>query len=307
VNKLVRIAAALGTLAVIGTAAPALAEPANIGVTIGPTRIEVNVRPGQKTVETFTVAAQSSALEVTSEVVPLTQNSRGQMTISHSKLPASVIGTSRVTVNPAMYRLKPNASHAFKVTIDPPAHVQPGQRALAVIFTGSAVGNKARASKKGGKLGDGVDVAASVGGEMILNVPGRTVEHTVFGLSLPWISFGGPISLTATVANPGNTLALINKPYAYGSGHRINLPSMLLLAGASRTLQTEWTSAGLGYDTVSWEGQTALVIVIPLNLILVILGIAAVGTGGFIWRRSLKRHAKARKHGRSAHARPQEA
>jgi hypothetical protein len=47
---------------------------------------------------------------------------------------------------------------------------------------------------------------------------------------------------------------------------------MMLLAGSSRKLQTEWTTAGIGYDTVVWEGQTAHVIVIPLQLILIVLG-----------------------------------
>jgi hypothetical protein len=290
------LAAAIGTVAVIASAAtPALAAPANIGVTIGPTRVELNIRPGHKTVQIFHLAAQSSALEVTSGVVALTQNSRGQITIAHSKLPASVLGTSWVTVSPSMYRLAPDTNHAFKVTIEPPSNVQPGQRALAVVFTGAAIGNKAHAAK-GGKVGSGVAVAASIGGELILNVPGRTVHDTVFGLHIPWISFGGPIPVTASASNRGNALALINNPYAFGSGHRINLPSMLLLAGTSRTLQTQWTSPEVGYDTVTWEGQTAHVIVVPGQLVLALGALLLVGGGFAMWRRSLRRHARSRRH-----------
>lgn len=305
IRSITRLAAVIGALAVIATAAPALASssspsvPAsNAGITVGPTRVELNVRPGHKTTQIFTVGAQQVALRISSEVVALTQNAKGKITIAHTKLPGSVTGTSWVHVSPAGYRLKPNANHPFRVTIDPPANVQPGQRYLAVVFTGFAVGNKATASKSG-KVGSGLAVAASVGGEMILNTPGKTVRDTVFGLHVPWISFGGPVSVTASVANKGNTLALLNDQKISAAGSKVNLPSMLMLSGTSRTVVTVWQHPGYGIDHVSWQGKSGTVIVIPGTVLWIFIGLILVVLGAMLYLRSLRRRANQRRHGGS--------
>jgi hypothetical protein len=73
----------------------------------------------------------------------------------------------------------------------------------------------------------------------------------VFGLHLPRISWGGPVALTASVQNKAITLALLNNPFAFGSGHKVNLPSMLLLAGSPPTLSTVWEHPSIGIDHVS--------------------------------------------------------
>jgi hypothetical protein len=304
VNKIT--IAALAALAIIGTAAPALASSAtpsapasNAGITVGPTRVELNVRPGRKTTQIFTVAAQQVALRVTSEVVALTQNSKGQLTIAHPNLPGSVTGMSWAHVSPAAgYRLPPETNHQFKVTIDPPAQLtDPGaQRYLAVIFTGFAVGNKAKASK-GGKIGSGVAIAGSIDAEMFLNTPGKTVRDTVFGLHVPWISFGGPISITASVADKGNTLALLNDQRISAAGSKVNLPSMLMLSGGSRTVVTVWQHPSYGIDHVSWQGKSGTVIVIPGTVLWIFIGLILMVLGAMLYLRSLRRRANQRRHG----------
>ncbi len=86
----------------------------------------------------------------------------------------------------------------------------------------------------------------------------------------------------------------MEKPYAFADGHRVNMPSMLLLAGSSRTLSTVWQSPSVGIDHVTWEGQSATVIVLPGKLLLLLLGLLMLTGGGFMWRRSVRRHASAR-------------
>jgi hypothetical protein len=67
----------------------------------------------------------------------------------------------------------------------------------------------------------------------------------------------------------------------------------------SRTLTTS-VSLGFGYDTVTWEGQTAHVIVIPVQLLPILLGLVLFIGDGLIYLRSRRRHASARRQGRSS-------
>jgi hypothetical protein len=191
-KRITTLATALGALAVIASAAtPALASPATpastaTGVSISPTRVELHLVPGHKTRQIYFVTADSSVpMRIYSSEVALVQNAQGHFVPSDSKLPGSVLGTSWVHVTPSSFLLPAHSTRKVVVIIDTPKVVQPGQRYLATMFT---AGN---AAASGSGKGEHVTVTASVGGEMVLDVPGKTVSRTVFGLHIPFISFGG--------------------------------------------------------------------------------------------------------------------
>jgi hypothetical protein len=144
----------------------------------------------------------------------------------------------------------------------------------------------------------------SVAGELLIDTPGALRDTASYGLSLPSISWGGPVTLTATVKAAGNTYVFVHNEHASAGSQQIKLPSAVALAGSQRTITTSFRP-GLGIDQVTWQGKAATIIVIPGQLLLMLLGLLLLGTGGTLWRRSLRRHAKARKHSRAA--RPQEA
>ena len=63
--------------------------------------------------------------------------------------------------------------------------------------------------------------------------------------------------------------------HATVGGKAIKLPNALTLAGSERTLSASFTP-GIGIDHVTWEGQSATVIVLPGKLLLILLGLLLV-------------------------------
>ena len=129
--------------------------------------------------------------------------------------------------------------------------------------------------------------------------PGVLRDTAGFSLHLPSFSWGGPVTLSATVKATGNTYVFLHNSRASEGGQKIKLPDAVTLAGSERTLTASF-SPGIGIDHVTWNGQTATIIVLPGKLLLLLLGLVLFTGGGMFYLRSRRSHASSRRHSRSS-------
>lgn len=132
----------------------------------------------------------------------------------------------------------------------------------------------------------------------LIDTPGTLRDTASYSLSAPSISWGGPVTLAATVKATGNTYVYVHNASALAGGQKVRLPNVVALAGSTRTITSVWEHPGSGIDHITWQGQTKTIIVVPLQLILLVVGVGAISGGLLLWRRSMKRHARSRRHAR---------
>lgn len=196
-------------------------------------------------------------------------------------------GLSWVKATPDKLRLAPGEIRKVTVSIIEPKSATPGQRYVAAEFM-------AKPTKRAkGQVATRIAVA----GELLIDTPGALKETASYSLHLPSISWGGPVTLAATVRATGNTYVFVHNEHATEGALAIRLPNALTLAGTQRTISASFTP-GWGYHTVTWEGQTAHVLVVPLVPILALLAIIG-GLGVILFAmKKQKRRARSRRHSR---------
>jgi hypothetical protein len=293
-GALIALTIAGGAAVATGAGVASAATAAGGGsLSVSPTRSELHVVPGHTVTERVTIVDNSAyRMLMGYQVRPFGSMPNGAIAPVNSGLPPSVNGTGWVTVSPASFTLAPHGSRVVTVRITAPERVGPGQKYVGVLFTATSL-----TSSTGGKASAVVGFQAGVANELILDDPGVATHHTVFGLHAPAISWGGPITVTATVQNKGNSYALLNRQSATAGSSKILLPSALVLAGGSRTLTGVQASPPfIGIETVTYHGQSATVWILPGKTILITLGILAIVLAYVLFVRS---HTRKRRHGRS--------
>lgn len=293
-HRITTLAAAIGTVAVIASAAlPASAATSGnykgAGVEISPTRTEIHLNAEGRATQVFTVENPGQqAATISIAVASFHQAATGQLQLSAPDLPGSVTGLSWVHATASKMKLQPGQIRKVTVRIAEPAKASPGQRYVAVLFTSSPVGH----------IKGQVATRISVAGELLIDTPGVLRDTASYSLSAPSISWGWPVTLAATVKATGNTYVYVHNASALAGGQKVRLPNVVALAGSTRTITSVWEHPGLGIDHVTWQGQTKTIIVVPLQLILLVVGVGAISGGLLLWRRSMKRHARSRRHAR---------
>jgi hypothetical protein len=261
------------------------------GIEISPTRIEIHLNAKRTATQVFTIENPgSNAAVVAVGVAAFHQVASGKLSLSAPDLPGSVTGLSWVHASASSMKLQPGQVRKVVVRITEPASASPGQRYVAVLFTSSPVGH----------VEGQVATRISVAGELLIDTPGALRNTASYSLSAPSISWGGPVTLGATVKATGNTYVYVHNASALAGGQKVRLPDVVALAGSTRTVTTVWEHPGIGIDHVSWQGETKTIIVLPGQILLILLGLIMLTSGGLIWRRSLRRHARSRKHSRRA-------
>jgi len=261
------LAASSAVASVLFVAGTAVAASSPATISISPTRVEVPALPGKTVTQTFTLQAGAAAMYITSSAVPFTQNAKGQ--IVSSTAPASVSGVSWVTL-PKPFTLAANTTRKVAVKITEPYGAQPGQRYVAVAFRETALSQP-------GATGAHMSVSGSVAGELIINVPGMQTHTTRFGLSVPSIAWSNSVSVTVTAQDTGNSLVTLNNQFVKVGGQSIPM-DVLLLGGTSR-VQTVISSPGYGIDTVTYNGISRTVYVIPGELLAIAAGFTLLLVG----------------------------
>ncbi len=212
-KRVISLAAALGALAVIASAAtPALASTGrsttNVGIAVSPTRVELHIKPGRTERQVYYVnATGSSRIRVTSRPVAFIENDQGHFMPSNSRLPGSVLGTSWLTVSPSVFTVAPNHDRKVVVTIREPKNAQPGQRYVATIFDAEPGGCQPRQGhgpddrQRRGRRRDGARRAGQDGARHpvrpacatpVLRRPGRSEGLGSRTRATPWLWWRSP-------------------------------------------------------------------------------------------------------------------
>lgn len=286
--------AAAGILGGITTAVPAHAASATQPtIAVSPTRVEIHVTPSKTTHQRVMLLNDSTIpFTVTSMTSLFGQTSTGAIEGVASKEAGVSSGTSWITVSPSSFTLAPESTKAVTISITVPHAVQPGQRYLGVIFTEHTPNNL----QPGATVGAGI--IGGVGFQMILDTPGKTVSDTSYGLHAPALSWGGPITVTGTVQNKGNVYTLLSNEGPSIGGSKVMFPGALVLGGNSRTLTTTWQRPPMiGYETVTWQGHSAHVLILPGKILVIVFGVLILV---FAYVFFLRSHSKKRKHGSRA-------
>lgn len=148
-------------------------------------------------------------------------------------------GTSWLTASPSSITLAPNQVGHVTVSITVPRGHQPGEHFLGVDFYEHA-GN---ANSAKGKVKTSEAVTAGVVSELLINTTGKVRNGPISqALSAPGFSMGGPINLTASIKNAGNTYYLNNALVAKSGSDKIPFNGVLVLGGAARAETATWSS-----------------------------------------------------------------
>jgi hypothetical protein len=230
---------AISALAVLGVAgagawslqASASAHPAPVAWGLSPTRTEV--KPGQRR---FLVAVQNRGPKPLRMIADVEQASETNSGIWRFRRPDAASGASWITLHPSRFRLAPGQVRHITVRIGIPAEAKgSGQRYLGVIVRPVVSFKHLHAT--------GVVTSAGIASEMILDVPGKVVHATGFGLQAPGFSGWGSVPVTATISNRGTAYDLLNSLAASAQGDTIRFPGILVIGGSQRTVRATWTGA----------------------------------------------------------------
>lgn len=144
--------------------------------------------------------------------------------------PGPQSGASWLKVIPSTFTLRAGQTRTVRLIVNVPAKHEPGQRFLGVMFThsGAAPGQT------------GAVITATLGEEIILDVPGPVTHHVSEALKAPGFHLPGTVPLSLTIRNTGTVYALDNALSV--SPGRSRFPGVLVLAHSTRTVQTNWTA-----------------------------------------------------------------
>lgn len=165
-----------------------------------------------------------------------TQSPQGEIRF---RRPGPLSAASWVTVKPTSFELAPRETVPVAVTLRVPAHPEPGERYVGVLFRVPARGT-----------GHNIRVSGAVAVELLIDVPGRIVHDIAIGpLRTPLFAMGGPIPLTLSVHNRGNVHRDYVPPHRLVATlqrrSRVKFPSFTVLGNSTRTIRTQWVNPPL--------------------------------------------------------------
>ena len=290
----------LVTLAAAGATEAGRIKVVPFSLTVVPARLVVpaNDAGGAKVFDVRNSGTRRIHVDVS--LSEFSQAANGQIRFS----PATPLSAAAwIDARPGSFDLAPGARKRVRVRISVPAHPEPGERQVGVLFRVPA------------PQGSGtISISGAIGAELIVNVPGPVVRRIALAdLHVARFADGGPIRLRLAVENLGN----VHRDYIHPSslvaaagGDRIPFPSFTVLRGSTRVVETDWpdpplfcfctvhvkTADGLGNVVVA----SARVIVFPFRLALgLLLGAGGVFLLGRAWSQRRQLGAAAR----VAHAR----
>jgi hypothetical protein len=296
IRRITRLAAVLiGPAAIFATilagtaTASVLGNSKGAGIEVSPTRVEIHLNSHGTATQVFEVedpGTKATLVTIGAEAFHQ-KNVTGQLAVDTPDLPGSVTGLSWVTATPSVLHLQPGKVVKVTVRVAEPRGASPGQRYVAIMFIANALH----------KVKSQVATRAAVAGELLIDTPGELRSTASYGLHLPSISWGGPVTMTATVRATGNDYVYLHGSRATEGGKAIKLPDAVTLAGSERTLTASFTP-GYGIDHVHWNGQSATIIVLPGTILLILGGLILLSGGALLYLRSLRRHSSSRRHSR---------
>jgi hypothetical protein len=287
--------AGLAVVAGITPAATAAVRPTALQVTAGPIRQQVTGKPGGSVPVRFHVYdIGTKAVLITASVTAFAESRDGSMHPANP-LPGEA---HWLRLPKAAVTLQPGQNAVITGHVVLPRYPLPGDADLAAAFriTLLTAATAGAHKGKGTAAAETIPVAIS---ELIVHVPGKAIRRLNYLLTSGGLSWGGPVTLTATVAEHGTDYALLNGQRIRGGGASIPLPGVLLLAGSTRTMSTSWQPPAfcmpcrLSYGTASAD-VWSLPGLDLLGGLLVLLALAGIG----LYLRRNRRRASARRHGR---------
>lgn len=205
---------------------------------------------------------------------------------------------SWVRAFPSAFALPAGSSRRVRIEVVVPAHADPGDHQVGVLF-------KVPATPQPGK----VALSGAIGTTVYVGVPGKRITKIVAGaLHAPWWSDGGPVPLKLTVRNEGNVHSdftdkkrlVVHLPH----GKAVRFPEFSIGRDSTRVVEVAWTDPPLiclchvHVNVPDGQGHMvrieARVIMFPLRLVLGIL-LASLGLAVIFrtLRRNRRRHLEA--------------
>jgi hypothetical protein len=245
---LIVLAFASTVISVDAAAAHSSRRPATFSLTITPARLVIPPSPGSLTRSVTATNSGSTALDVNVTLSGFRQQPDG--TIIFDKTSRTDDGSGWITTRPNSFHLAPGQAKKVRLSIDVPAHAEPGDHSVGLIFLVPADKSKANLTLNRG-----------VGAEILLRAPGQVIHDiTLENLDVPALSMGGELPLTLTLHDSGNVhedyFAPTGQVVAKTASTRIAFPDFTVLAGVTRTVKTTWPST-------PWFCHCTLAVTVP--------------------------------------------
>jgi hypothetical protein len=284
----------LWALLVLWVGPSARAQDENgFSMTVSPARLDVVPAAGESIQKVRAANTGTEPLHVEVTITEFRQLEEGQIVFETQDDPLSAVHW--LDVGPLSFDLAPGDERHVRIHVSVPDQAEPGERQVAVLFTVEA-----------GETQGNIRLNRTIASELLINVPGRTVEESAFGdLDSPWFADAGPIPLTLEVRNLGN----IHRDYIQpdhlvaqtSTGQTVPFPPFTVLRDSKRLIETQWPDPPLAcICTITVESDdgrgnliraSARVIVFPLRFV---LGIVIAAGGLFMLTRGgVRRRRKA--------------
>jgi hypothetical protein len=223
--------AALPAVAATASAAPPRAAGPGAAMAISPPRLTVPAGQVSKVQRLEIENRGRSVLRVHTERSAFNQLPNGS-TVLVPNAPYSA--ANWVTITPARIIVPAGAHRFVRIRIRVPAHAEPGDHHLAIIFLLPPARGRGN-----------IHVSAGIGVPTVITVPGRVTDDLrVLRISAPGFSAGGPLRLRATVRESGD----VHHSFR-GAGNRltamigrtaVTFPPLTVLRGSTVTLTSRW-------------------------------------------------------------------
>jgi hypothetical protein len=234
------VTAALVTGAALLAAVPAAAAPTGdvptkpgAGLAISPPRLVVPAGRVTKVQQLEIENRGSVPLSLHAEWSAFTEASNGSAVLEASALYSAA---RWVTVVPDNLRIMPGTKRFVQIRIHVPAHPEPGDHTLEIIFMAPPV------------TGSGnIHVAAGVGVPVLITVPGPVTDDVgITQLTAPGFSAGGSIPITVTVRQNGDIHHSFRgagrRLTAVVDGTRIWFPPFTVLRESTVSMTARWAN-----------------------------------------------------------------
>lgn len=263
-------------------------EP-NQGVfAISPSRVEIEVEPGQTTTQQVIVAnrlGRAVKFLVSVEAFTGSQDPDGSVVFSGPNSPLSA--TSWITPEVSEFTLQEGERIFFNITVATPSDANPGGHYGAVFFESQPLDN--------GNEGANVKLITRVGSLLLINVKGPVNEQgRITQLSTNKFQTKGPVDFDLIFANSGNThqapYGLIEVKNIFGTVvGKLPVEAWYVLPDSQRRKKVTWEKDWLwgyytatakithGRTTVSTEQATINFVVLPWRVAgLILLSLIAL-------------------------------
>jgi hypothetical protein len=246
-------------------------HPTPFSLTISPTRLVVGQTQIAAEHRILVVNRGRAALSVIVQRRNFTGSPDGSLSFQTN---APYSAANWVTVWPAAFSIAPGQSRWVTAAIAVPAHPEPGDHQVALVFLVPA-----------GRTSANVRINRGVATPVYITVPG-TADNSASpsDLKAPGFSSGGRVTLTATVHDTGNVHRDFrgSTPLAvHASGDAAVFPDFTVMRDSMRNISTTWQPPAMCICHVkvtiaNADGTThtisVRVVVFPLTQVLAVLG-----------------------------------